>query len=270
MPYNKKRKQKIVYQIARTRSELEQAFSLVYKEYKLRGYIPKRYKSKLRLSLYNALPSTAIFLAKQGREVLATVTFITDSPLGLPMDKIYKDRVNLLRKKGRRIAECSQLSINHRLFPEGWFSMFNFEKLIFLFRLFKLVLDYAIYVERIDDFCIAVNPKHQYLYKFINFEKIGGLKYYGSVNKAPAIALHLDLHTLEGRMRNRKAVHKIFFGSKTNLNIFKKKYTITIQDLEYFFLEKSDLLKKATGRQLKYIKGCYPKGAVEAILKKYE
>ena len=171
MPKQSKNKE-IIYRIARTKEELEQAFSLVYKEYASRGYIPKHYKSKLRLSLYNALPSTATFVAKQGRKVVATVTLIPDSPIGIPMDKIYKKEVDSLRKKGRRVAEVSQLAIDSRLFPKGWFSMFNFAKLIFVFKLFKLVLDYGLEIEKLNDFCIAINPKHQHLYKFLGFEEL--------------------------------------------------------------------------------------------------
>lgn len=192
MPERKNKK--TIYYVVRTRSELEQAFSLVYKEYASRKYIPKNYKSKMRLSLYSALPSTATFIAKQRDKVVATVTLIPDSPMGVPMDKIYKKELDGFRKKKLRIAEVSQLSIDEKLFPKGWFSMFNFGKLIFVFALFKLVFDYARNIAELDELCIAVNPKHQYLYKFIFFEPMGKLKYYGSVNKAPALAFHLSLN----------------------------------------------------------------------------
>lgn len=166
---------KVVYRIARTKDEIEQAFRLVYKEYAKRRYIPKDYKSKLRLSIYNALPKTTIFIAKMGKKVVATVTLICDSPLGLPIDKIYKKELDCLRKKGRRISECSQLATDSNLFPRHWFSMFNFGKFMFIYRLFKILLDYAVYVEGLQDFCIAIHPRHQYLYNLIGFEKLGGL-----------------------------------------------------------------------------------------------
>lgn len=264
-------KGKTVYRIVRTREELEQGFSLVYKEYASRGYIPKHYKSKLKLSLYNALPSTTTFITKKDNQVIATVTLIPDSPMGLPMDKIYKKECDSLREKGRSIAEVSQLSIDSRLFPKGWFSMFNFSKLIFVFKLFKLVFDYACYTEKLDELCIAVNPKHRYLYKFLFFEKLAGLKYYGSVNKAPAIALHLDIGpALRKKSRQRKSFQKVFYGKRTARQTFQNKFIFKSSDLEHFFLKKSDLLKKATPEQLKYIKRYYPEAQVEALLKKYE
>ncbi len=261
-------KDKLVYSVVRKKNELKQAFSLVYKEYASRGYIPKHYKSTLRLSLFNSLPTSTTFVAKEAGKVVATVTLIPDSPLGLPMDKIYKKELDILRKKGKRISEVSQLSIDSRLFPKGWFSMFNFNKLIFVFKLFKLVLDYGIYKDELDEFCIAVNPRHQYLYKFIGFEELAGLRYYGSVNKAPAIAKHLELEGLDEKMKKKGALYKIFYGKKTNSSAFKDKYTLNALDLEYFFLKKSDILKKATSRQLKYIHSCYPGPQAQVLFKK--
>ncbi|MFH1771804.1 MAG: hypothetical protein ABH872_03215 [Candidatus Omnitrophota bacterium] len=248
----------IVYHIARNKDELEQSFSLVYKEYASRGYIPKYYKSKLKLSIFNALPDTATFVAKQGNKVVATVTLIPDSGLGIPMDKIFKKEVDGLRKKHRKVSEVSQLSIDAKLFPKGWFSMFNFNKLMFVFKLFKLVFDYASNVSKIDELCIAVNPKHQYLYKFLYFEPMGKLKYYGSVNKAPALAFHLTLDKkLREKGKSRKALYNLFFAKKSDLTVFKNKYTLSKSGLKYFFEEKSDIFKKATKKQLSYIHNCY-------------
>jgi hypothetical protein len=263
------KKEKIVYRVARTRDELAQAFALVYKEYAQRGYIPKGYKSKMRLSLYNALPSTATFVGMQGTKVVAAVTLIPDTAMGIPMDKIYNDELAPFRKKGLRIAEVSQLSIDSKLFPPGWFSMFNFEKLMFVFKLFKLVFDYARSEDRLDELCIAVNPKHQYLYKFLFFKQFGKLKYYGSVNKAPALALHLSINkNLETKSQLcRKVLYNIFYGSRVNRNLIKNKFVLRKADLEYFFVKESDLFEKATKEQLDVIRKYYPKEEFDKIIK---
>lgn len=247
-----------VYTIVRKKQELEEAFSLVYREYEKRGYIPKHYKSKLRLSLYNAIPSTATFIGKQQGKVVATVTLVVDSPLGLPMDKIYKKELDNLRRQGRRVAEVSQLSIDETLFPKNFFSMFNFSKLSFIFKLFKLVLDYSLSVAKLNDLCIAINPKHQYLYKFLEFEPLGGLRYYGSVNRAPAIAKRLNLDLAEKKARRRNGLYKIFFGGKTDPATFKEKFILSPDDIEYFFVKKSNVLETATPEQLNIIKKYYP------------
>jgi len=251
---------KIRYRIAQTRNELEQSFALVYNEYAGRGYIPKGYKSKLRLSIYNAIPKTTTFVAKQANKVVATVTLIPDSELGIPMDKLYKKEVGVLRKKRLKVAEVSQLSIDSTLFPKSWFSMFNFNKLMFVFKLFKLVFDYAREIANLDELCIAVNPKHQYLYKFLFFEPLGGgLKYYGSVNKAPALAFHLNLgKDLQHKSKARIALHKIFYGGQVSSETLQGKFVMKPTDLDYFFVKKSDIFLKAPANELNYIKKCYP------------
>lgn len=256
---------KTIYRVARSRQELEGAFSLVYKEYLARGYIPKGYKSRLRVSLYNALLSTTTFIAKQKNKVVAGVTLIPDSPLGVPMDKIYKEELDTLRKQGCRISEVSQLSIDSSLFGRSFFSMFNFNKLIFIFRLFKVVLDYALEVDKLTDLCIAVNPKQQFLYKFIYFEQFGALKYYGSVNRAPAIALRLRLRGLDEKARSRMGLYKIFFGKKTDPQLLEGKFKLRPKDLEYFFLKKSDVFKKASAQQLAHIRSYYPAKQMDKI-----
>lgn len=261
-------KAKTIYRVARTRQELEEAFSLVYKEYLMRGYIPKDYRSGLRISLYNALPSTTTFVAKQGKSVVAAVTLIPDSSLGLPMDKIYKKELDNLRKQGYKIAEVSQLSIDTGLFGKDLFSMFNFRKLIFIFKLFKVVLDYALDFENLTNICIAINPKQQLLYKFLYFEPIGGLKYYGSVNKAPAVALTVRLNEARQRAKNRIGLYKIFFGNKTGRKLLGGKLKLSLKDLEYFFVEKSDIFEKLTPAQANILKASYPPRQIDRILSK--
>jgi len=257
---------KTIYRVARTRKELEGAFSLVYKEYLRKGYIPKDYRSRIRISLFNASPLSTTFVAIQGKRVVAGVTLVPDSPLGIPMDKIYKREVDNLREQGRRVAEVSQLAIATDLFGEGFFSMFNFKKLIFVFRLFKCVLDYAMDVEKLTDLCIAINPKQQNLYKFLYFEQFGGLKYYGSVNHAPAVAFRLNLEGAQERARSKKGLYKIFFGEKTNHQLFEKKVKLNQQDLEYLFVKKSEIFEKATKEQLDLIKGSYPLYDIDRML----
>ncbi|MBF0485644.1 MAG: hypothetical protein HQL16_03915 [Candidatus Omnitrophica bacterium] len=261
-------KTEIKYQIARTREDLEDSFSLVYKEYAQRKYIPQDFKSKMRLSLYNALPETTTFVGKHADKLIATVTLVPDSPLGIPMDKIYKTEVDTLRRKGLKVAEVSQLSIDGKLFPKGWFSMFNFNKLIFIFKLFKLVLDYALYETKIDELCIAVNPRHQYLYKFLFFEELGGLKDYGSVNKAPALAKHLNIRSAEQKTKQKQGVHKIFFGQKTDLKAFENKFILTAEELNYFFIKKSEIFLKAERDQLAQVLSFYPQEISSPIMEK--
>ena len=262
---SKRTKEDMVYRVARTRDELEEAFSLVYKEYDRRGYIPRFYTYKLRMTLFNALPSTTTFVAMQNNAVAATVTLVSDSSMGILMDRLFQDEVDKLRQKGRRVAEVSQLAVDSRLFPPGWFSMFNFNKLMFIFKLFKLVLDYARFNEKLNDLCIAFNPRHKALYSFLEFERISRLKYYGSFH-SPAIAVRLNLDNIEEKGKNRKGIYNIFFGKDTPQSAFDKKYIMTADDLEYFFVEKSNMLKKAHKDRIECIRSFYPQDKFNRVL----
>lgn len=54
----------IEYKVASSREELEQSFSLLYKEYLARGFIlPKYYKSGLRITPHHLAPGATTFIA---------------------------------------------------------------------------------------------------------------------------------------------------------------------------------------------------------------
>ncbi|MCK5492938.1 MAG: hypothetical protein KAJ14_07500, partial [Candidatus Omnitrophica bacterium] len=132
---------KIEYRVARTIDELEQSYKLVYKEYLKRNYTEEN-KNLLRLSEFNALPQTTTFVASAYETVIATATVIIDSPLGLPMDKIYNKELTKLRNNKKKICEISMLSSNNELFQDGVSLLLNSKKMFFVFLLFKNMFDY--------------------------------------------------------------------------------------------------------------------------------
>jgi hypothetical protein len=251
------------YKVASSKNELEQAYSLVYKTY-LASKLTRKYRCPLRLSAFNALPSTTTFISKLGRKIVGTVTLIPDSEIGIPMDKIYKKEVDAIRRPGRKIAEAGMLGTARDFFVPGAFSLLNAKKMIFLFKLFKLLVDYALSHAELTDLCIAVHPKHARLYEFLKFRRIGKLKYYSSVNKKPAVALHLDLVNVRNvRLKSKissltQNLYKLFFGTSTPKQVLQKKYIFSEKDLRYFFVEKSNIFNKITQKQIEYIKSCYP------------
>ena len=76
------------FRIVETVDELTKASHLVYREYLKRNYL-KPYPTQLKLSIFHGMPQTATFIAVKHRRVVATVTVIEDSALGLPMDEVY-------------------------------------------------------------------------------------------------------------------------------------------------------------------------------------
>ncbi|MCM8781004.1 MAG: hypothetical protein NC908_03685 [Candidatus Omnitrophica bacterium] len=251
--------QAIDYRVARTKKEWEDAYRLVYKEYLKRGYV-KDPEIKLKLSIYNALPETTTFIAITNNEVLATATLIPDSPLGLPMDEIYHQELEQFRHRNKKICEISMLASNTELFDSGVSLMLNSRKLFLVFYLFKIIFDYAKDLLKLDFICITVNPKHALTYDFLLFKDLGKLKYYKSVNNAPAIAKYLDLNSVEEECKQKKKIglYQMFFLKKTSAEKFSQKFTLTSKDLKEFFVDKTNIFKDAKPAQLAYLRKWYP------------
>ena len=157
----------LVIRPALDRSELESAYELVYENYRSRDYIPPN-SSGLRLTIFNAFPSTLTFVGVVHGAVIATVSLIPDTPVGLPMDEIYHDEVQGLREAGRRLVEVTMLA-DRRLSVRRSLAM--------VLSLMKLVFDYATLSLKATDLCITVNPHHDKFYhEYLLFTPLGGLR----------------------------------------------------------------------------------------------
>lgn len=259
----------VEYTMASSREDVERAAALVYQEYLRHGYIlPQYYRSGLRLTLHNALPGTTTFVARHQHAIVASVTLIPDSPLGLPMDTAYQADVDRLRQAGRRICEIGQLAVNAELFGSKLFSLYNFRKLDFLFTLFKFAFQYALFIGRFDDMCIVTDPR-AIVFKFLPFEPIGEVKYYGfdrvAIKRKAAIPKRIDLTTIQARAKKRPGLWKMYLGDRLPAELFNHTAPLSREDLRYFFVEKTDLFQKAKKDQLAYIASCYQLDAAELI-----
>ena len=133
--------------LATDRRTLEQVFRLQHDQYVAQGYMDP-HPSNWRLSIHNALPATRVFVARSKDRVVATMTLIADSPVGLPIDEIYSDELRTLRDAGRDLAEVSGLAVHPDYQPSG---------VAILLRLIRMLVVYAAQVG--SDLCIAVNPR---------------------------------------------------------------------------------------------------------------
>jgi len=248
--------------IAETPDELEQAFSLVYREYLKLGYIKEPSPSEIHISIYHILPETAVFIFKSYLTVICTLTQIFDSKLfGLPMDDLYHEELNALRSASRKLVELSALATPREA---RWRNIFMY--------LCRAMYWYAIY-KNVNDLCIMVNPKHVDFYKRIFlFEDLGPEKYYPNVG-APAVALRLNLDDIHGKLRKTYSALDFdcnmdsFFDRvmTTQLTpsggedlLIKKNRMLDAKTVRYFFIEKTNVLEKATPEQMDYIASIYP------------
>lgn len=243
------------------RTELfEQAFALVHDQYVASGYMA-RHPRGWRLSLYNALPSTKVFVARQGDRVVGALTCIPDSPLGLPMDEIYRGETDVLRAAGRRLAEVSALAID-----PAWRSM----GVAVMMRLVRMIVIYAAEIACLDDIVIAVNPSHAAFYRRgLHFRSIGGLKEYEKVNGAPAVGLRFELSLARALIRELREGHPIcremyrfVFGPEACADAIAAllealpRSSLTRGQFAHFFGD-HDLLQRATPENRRLVESFY-------------
>ena len=172
---------------AETFEELKDAYRLVYHSYLGRDYIEPN-PAGMRFWVHNLLPETATFVAKLGGAVVSTVSLVVDSPLGLPMDKVYRHELSNLRTDGHRLGEVTMLADRRRRFARA---------VPVVVALFRLILDYARSLP-LTELCITINPRHEGFYrKVLHFEELGELKRYQSVRDNPALAKYLSLARLD-------------------------------------------------------------------------
>lgn len=173
----------IEVKVASTAEEWEAAFRLVQKNYVESGYEPPSAKS-VRFTPYHALPDTAVFVAKSAGAVVATFSLVADGkPLGLPLDSLYEEEVEGLRRRGRKLAEVTSLAATG-LSQREFVQVFT--------TLIRVMKQYHVR-QGGDTWVITVNPKHRAFYcKMLGYTSLGPCRAYAAVAGNPAEAYWVD------------------------------------------------------------------------------
>jgi hypothetical protein len=210
----------IDYQVAGTRAERAAAFGLTYQAYTRVGLCPPNPFS-MRVTPYQLLPTSDVFIARLDGEVISTISLIVDSKLGLPMEVIYPEEVAQLRGEGQKLAEVSCLA-DRRKDPGRYFPVF--------LELCRLMVQSARF-RGIDQLLVAVHPRHARFYRrYMAFERLGEVKAYPSVCNKLAEALGLDFRRIE---RDPPANYELFFGEPLPDEVIRPR-PISPADQEFF------------------------------------
>ncbi|MFM8314820.1 MAG: N-acyl amino acid synthase FeeM domain-containing protein, partial [Deltaproteobacteria bacterium] len=235
----------IIFKLAQTQSELEQAFQILHDAYVGSGFM-KAHPSGMRITPYHALPSTSTLIATRDNKVIATVSIIRDSGLGLPLESIFN--IKELKEKGRRVAEISSLAIHHSYRGN------NGEV---LFPLLKYLYRYCVNFFGVDYMVIAVNPSRSDFYEAVLFfQRITSqiVAKYDFVQGAPALGAYLDLRlfyqtlaTYYGNKKESKNFFNFFTGDIPSNFVYPDRQYYKITDpvmtpemLNYFFNQKTE------------------------------
>ena len=253
------RVQDLQFKIAATAHELEQAFRLVHDSYVREGYMDP-HPSGLRLSIFNALPHSTVFIGCRGNEVLLATTLFPDSFLGLPMDTLYKKELQQVRDEGRFIAEVGAFAVA----PD-----FRDNNPTVLLYLQKMLYHYTVSYLKIDDFVVTINPKHRLFYQhLIMFSQIGEERQYENVKDSPAIAMRSDLRTFLERVEEQyrdlppeKNLHSFVcspLGDSLSLPVGKKPVSVwNASMIHYFFDEQTDTFSRTDKKTVNLIRALY-------------
>jgi len=230
---------------AASRAELEEAFRLVYRSYLSRGYAAPD-PTEIRLSVHNVLPETLTFVGILRDDVIATVTLMPDSDLGLPMDGVYRKELDALRREGRRLCEVSMLA-DRRMEIKRTLPM--------LLSLMKLVFDYTTEVLHHTDLCITINPRHDAFYKrYLRFTDLAGERSYPNVQGHPALARRLDMLTARDLVKDIAFLRRAFFENRTPRSLFDRRYIMSCDDVDYFFVKLTRTLEEASHSAIAFLK----------------
>jgi hypothetical protein len=191
----------VTYKVASCRQEREAAFRLIYDAY-VEAKLMGTNAAQMRVTPWHILPSTDIFIAVHKDQVIHTISLISDDDCGIPLQCIYGDVVESLRKGNHYVAEFSCLASRKGHFPTD----VMFASLV---RLLALAAQYARYND-ITKLLIAVHPRHARFYEsFLGFKTIGELRNYPSVQNAPAVCCEHDFAYLD---RERYKLYDHIYG----------------------------------------------------------
>lgn len=206
----------IIFRPAVNLDDYIKCFRLLHDVYVKSGYAEPS-TTALRIVPQHSNPDSRVFLGSQlnheaQRTPIYTISLFPDSDEGLPMDNGFKKQLDILRDKGRSIAEVGCLASN----PSYRNGDMNIPMLGN-----RIVVQYAIQYLDVDDLVVAVHPKHLWVYEdVLLLEKIGSISEYSYVKSNPAVAMKLDLRKMEKKYKMiygayplEKDLHHFFFST---------------------------------------------------------
>ena len=259
----------VKFKIATTQDEIEQGFRLLYECYLSDGIINKN-ESQLRVTKYHLLPTSSMVIAIRNNEVIATVTHVMDSSMGLPCES--QCDLKELRKPPNIVAEISALAIKKSYRRE--YSI--------LFGLTRFLYNYSSSQCGVSYWVIVIRKRVQEYYRAIFFfQSLSETEFtYHFANGLQSVALKADLKGLVGLFENHykelpkeKNLYDFYLNDDRELveiapDFIFKTSTLPVFNLEmldYFFNKKSDVLSQLTDKEKREILNAYCNEDYESI-----
>lgn len=243
----------VQFRTAQTKDEIEHCYALVYREWEKLGYLSG---GQLRYSLYNALPETTTFVGTNAQgEIFMTATVIPDSPLGMPIDATFADKLSPYRASGRKLAEVSMLA-----FDSSTAQVSQTQRLFLLLQMFSTLFSHA-RSKSIDLLCAKVHTRHAASYEPLMFKDFGEIRNNPHVANMPVSGKILDMNevTKHCTATEQKAAFPcdIFFTSDQERPLGTP-YRFNQENLSYFFIQKQPIFKAISITQAVFLATAYP------------
>lgn len=168
--------------LADTNSQRNEVGDLIDRMYSRRGYQSS--------GGAQAHTHRVTLVASADENTLATITIGFDSAAGLLADELYKDEIDELRRRGKRLCEFIKLAVDGGVKSKQ-----------VLAAIFHICHIYAKEVTHHSDLFIEVNPRHVAFYqRMLGFVQLGDERMNLRVN-APAVLLWVDLDYVDAKIR---------------------------------------------------------------------
>ena len=249
----------VIIQVANQIDRRQKAYQLLHNLYSEMG-ITGSNGDGLWLSIYDALPETTTFVAKNQRgSVEGALTTVFESSIGLPADDLYKKEIDTIRDAGEHICEIISLGIN----TSGKASV------KILASLFYCAFLHAWKGENATIFVITIHSDLENFYRQrVAFDKLGPVKNYAKVNGAPTVLLNLSLMEVD-KLRYERRLFPFYMLNRPHQEELKlakmiEKMSAPMSDEEFFtfFIDKTDIWEKASPQKKDFIKQVYPADTV--------
>lgn len=263
---------RLTFRIAKTREELSEAYRILHDCYIEMGYT-KEEPSGMRIVKYFALPTTTTLIACFDDRVVGTLSIIRRTAMGLPMESAF----NLDQALGSNqvIAEVSSLAIDSR---------FRQKRGALFLPFIKYLWEYISQYMNLDGVVITVNPSMTDFYEcFLDFKPLPKAKisHYNFANGHPGVGLYLDLKTAVERVKkiyNHRRPESNLYSYFCELKLsnfllpdrlyYKASDPVMSPDmLEYFFIEKADILKNLSVNDLLELSSMYPEDGYKRVFR---
>ena len=254
---------RLVLKIAETEAELEASFHLLHDAYVASNFM-REHPSLLRVTPYQALPTTTPLCALYDGEVVGTISLIREGVFGFPMQQAFN--LQDIRKKGGQITEVSALAVHPR---------FRRTVGLVVLPLMKFMYGYCTRYFDTRHLVIAVNPSHIGFYEsLLLFRRLEDqvVENYGFVNGAPAVGAALDLLEAPDLMRKayadkvgkKRDLAQYFLGTESpNIQWPSRRYHVTNDPvmtpglIDHFFNRRTDTFASTQRRQIALLHSIY-------------